>query len=184
MVDEEVACRPRSHQPLIHFQRASSPRSSLASVFILKYLFRVTNMSNRTSIKYLGTTTSTSEIHINNMYIGYTFLLDVAVLQIRQVLWAIPLPVTFSLVVKELSIRLRPSLGLLRRCGNFLTTLLEVSLLLRLAFLEFGGLIDQQHLMLFLDLHFRRFQHGKEFWQRIVHVLHVVVHHKVLVTWW
>src|SRR3954466_12914444 len=109
-------------------------------------------MSNRTSIKCPGTTTITREIHINNMYIGYTFLLDVAVLQIRQVLWAIPLPVTFSLAVKALSIRL--SLGLLRRRGNFLTTLLEVSLLLRLAFLEFGGLIDHQHLVLFLDLHF------------------------------
>src|SRR3954468_24178180 len=155
MVDEEVACQPRSHQPLIHFQCASSPCSSLASV--LQHLFRVTNMSNRTSIKYPGTTTSTSEIHINNMYIGYTFLLDVAVLQIRQVLWAILLPVTFSLAVKALSIRLRSSLGLLRRRGNFLTTLLEVSLLLRLAFLEFGGLIDHQHLVLFHDLHFYRF---------------------------
>src|SRR3954465_11513886 len=141
-------------------------------------------MSNRTSIKYLGTTTSTSEIHINNMYIGYTFLLDVVILQIRQVLWAIPLLVSLSLAVKALSIRLRSSLGLLRRCGNFLTTLLEVSLLLRLAFLEFGGLIDQQHLMLFLDLHFYRFPPGEEFWQRLVHPFHIVVHHKVLVTWW
>src|SRR3954467_6930529 len=114
-------------------------------------------MSNRTSIKYPGTTTSTSEIHINNMYVGYTFLLDVAVLQIRQVLWEIPLLVTFSLVVKALSIRLRPSLGLLRRHDNFLTALLEVSLFLRLVLLlEFGALIDQQHLVLFLDLHFRR----------------------------
>src|SRR3954462_9600789 len=120
-------------------------------------MFRVTNMRNRTSIKYLGTTTSTSEIHINNMYIGYTFLLDVAVLQIHQLLWAILLLVTFSLAVKALSIRLGSSLGLLRRCGNFLTTLLEVSLLLGLAFLEFGGLIDHQHLVLFLDLHFCRF---------------------------
>src|SRR4051794_22427589 len=142
-------------------------------------------MSNGTNIKYPGTTTSTSEIHINNMYIGYTFLLDVAVLQILQVLWAIPLPVTFSLAVKALSIRLRPKLGLLRRRDNFLTSLLEVSLFLRLALLlEFGGLIDQQHLVLFLDLHFCRFQHGEEFWQRLVHVLHIVVHHKVLVTWW
>src|SRR4051794_39681199 len=122
-------------------------------------------MSNRTSIKYPGTTTSTSEIHINNMYIGYTFLLDVTVLQIRQVLWAIPLAVTLSLVVKSFNIRLRSSLGLLRRCGTFLTTLLEVTLLLRLAFLEFGDLIDNQHLVLFLDLHFCRFQHGEEFWQ-------------------
>src|SRR3954469_25382550 len=142
-------------------------------------------MSNRTSIKYPGNTMSTTEIHINNMYIRYTFLLDVAVLQIRQVLWAIPLPMTFSLAVKELSIRLRPSLGLLRRHGNFLTALLEVSLFLRLALLlEFGGLVDQQHLVLFLDLHFCRFQHGEEFWQLLVHVLHIVVHHKVLVTWW
>src|SRR3954471_19664497 len=89
-------------------------------------------MSNRTSIKYLGTTTTTSEIHINNMYIGYTFLLDVAVLQIRQVLRTIPLLVTFSLAVKALSIRLRPSLGLLCRRSNFLTALLEVSLFLDL----------------------------------------------------
>src|SRR3954467_88192 len=104
-------------------------------------------MSNRTSIKYPGTTTSTSEIHINNMYIGYTFLLDVAVLQIRQVLGAITLPVTFSLVVKALSIRLRPSLSLLRWRGSFLTALLEVSIFLRLALLlEIGGLIDHQHL--------------------------------------
>src|SRR3954470_3914366 len=87
-------------------------------------------MSNRTSIKYPGTTTSTSEIHVNNMYIGYTFLLDVSILQIRQVLRAIPLLVTFSLAVKALSIRLRPSLGLFRRRGNFLTALLEVSLFL------------------------------------------------------
>src|SRR3954468_4994066 len=114
-------------------------------------------MSNQTSIKYPDTTTSTSEIHINNMYIEYTFLLDGAVLQIRQVLRATPLPVTFSLVVKALSIRLRPSLGLLRQRGNFLTALLEVYLFLRLVLLiQFGGLIDHQHLVLFLDLHFRR----------------------------
>src|SRR3954471_19436303 len=114
-------------------------------------------MRNRTSIKYPGTTTNTSEIHINNMYIGYTFLIDVSVLQIRQVLWEIPLPVTFSLAVKALSIRLRPSLGLLRRRGNFLIALLEVYLFLRLSLLlEFGGLIDHQYLVLFLDIHFRR----------------------------
>src|SRR3954464_9678357 len=141
-------------------------------------------MSNRTSIKYPGTTTTTSEIHINNMYIGYTFLLDVVVLQIRQVLWAISLLVTFSLAVKSLCIRLRSILGLLRWCVHFLTTLLEVSFLLRLAFLEFGGLIDHQHLVLFLHLHFCRFQHSKQFWQLLVHVLHIVVHHKVIVTWW
>src|SRR3954464_14667619 len=98
-------------------------------------------MSNQTSIKYPGTTTSTCEIHINNMYIGYTFLLDVVVLQIRQVLRAILLPVSFSLAVKSLSIRLKPSLGLLRRRDNFLTALLKVSISLILALLlEFGCL--------------------------------------------
>src|SRR3954467_8504152 len=107
-------------------------------------------MSNRTSIKYPGTTTSTSVIHINNMYIKYNVLAGVAILQIHQVLREIPLPVTLSLAVKALSIRLRPSLGLLRRRSNFLTPLPEVSLFLRLALiLEFGGLIDHQHLVLF-----------------------------------
>src|SRR3954468_6886956 len=135
MVDEEVACRPRSHQPLIHFQRASSPRSSLLP-FILQHLFRVTNMSNRTSIKYPGTTTSTSEIHINNMYIRYTFLLDVAVLQIRQVLWAIPLPVTFSLAVKAFSIRLRTALVFFVGAVTFLPPFLKCPFCLDLPFLN------------------------------------------------
>src|SRR4051812_4608986 len=110
-------------------------------------------MSNRTNIKYPGTTTTTSNIHINNMYIGYTFLHDVAVLQILQVIGTISLVVKLSLAVKALCIGLRPSLGLLRRYGSFLTALLEVSLFLRLSLLlEIGGLIDHQHLVLFLDL--------------------------------
>src|SRR3954469_13188516 len=98
-----------------------------------------------TGISTLLKVGTSTEIHINNMYIEYTFLLDVVVLQIRQVLRAIPLPVSFSLAIKALSISLRPSLGLIRRRGNFLTALLEVFLFLRLALLlEFGGLIDQQ----------------------------------------
>ena len=92
------------------------------------------------------------------MYIEYTFLLDVAVLQIRQVLGAVTLLVTSTLAVETFSFRLRTSLGLLSRCGNFLAVLLEVALFLRLAlFLEIGGLIDHQHLVLLLDLHFSRF---------------------------
>ena len=71
------------------------------------------------------------------MYIEYTFLLDVAVLQIRQVLGAVTLPVTSTLAVEAFSFRLRTSLGLLSRCGSFLAVLLEVALVLRLApFLE------------------------------------------------
>src|SRR4051812_12728130 len=78
------------------------------------------NMSNRTSIKYPGTTTTTSNIHLNNIYIGYSFLRGGVVLQIRQVLGVILLLVAFSLVVKALSIRLRRSLVLLHRRGSFL----------------------------------------------------------------
>src|SRR5215216_2332007 len=116
-------------------------------------------MSNRTSIKYPGTTTITSKIHIYNMYIEYTFLLDVAVLQIRQVFGAVTLPVTSTLAVEALSFRFRTILWLLSRCGSFLAVLLEVSLVLRLApFLEIGGLIDHQHLVFFHDLHFSSFQ--------------------------
>ena len=96
------------------------------------------------------------------MYIEYTFLLDVAVLQIRQVLGAVTLPVTSTLAVEAFSFRFRTSLGLLSRCGSFLAVLLEVALFLRLAlFLEIGGLIDHQHLVLLLDLHFSSFQHGR-----------------------
>ncbi len=135
---------------------------SRQSLFIPQLLFRVTNMSNRSSIKYPGTTTITNKIHINNMYIEYTFLLDVAVLQIRQVLGAVTLLVTGTLAVEAFSFRLRTNLGLLSRCGCFLAILLEVALVLRLAlFLEIGGLIDHQHLVFFHDLHFSSFQHGR-----------------------
>ena len=61
------------------------------------------------------------------MYIKYTFLLDVVVLKICQVLGAILLPVTFSLEVKALSIRIRTNLGLLCRRSSFLAALLEVN---------------------------------------------------------
>ena len=54
------------------------------SLFILQLLFRVTNLSNRTGIKYRGATTNTSKVHFNNMYIKYTFV-HFAILLIRQV---------------------------------------------------------------------------------------------------
>src|SRR3954467_14445399 len=82
-------------------------------------------MSNRTSIKYPCTTTSTSEIHINNMYIGYTFLLDVVVLQIRQVLWAIPLLVTISLAEKHSVSALGPALVFFAGTVTFLPPFLK-----------------------------------------------------------
>src|SRR5664279_3624722 len=109
-------------------------------------------------MKYPGTTTSTSKVHINNVYIKYTFL-DVTSLQICQVLGAVALPVSIALAVEAHSVRLRPSLGFLWRSSNLFATLLEVTLLLRLAFLDTSGLVDHQHLMLLFDFHFSSFKH-------------------------
>src|SRR3954463_9046534 len=108
-------------------------------------MFRVANISNRTSIKYPGATASSSKAHINNMYITYTFV-HFAILLIRQILGAVPLPVTSLLVVEALSLRLRSRLGFLLLSSNLLAVLLEVPLLLPFALiLETSGLIDHQH---------------------------------------
>ena len=80
------------------------------SLFSLQLLFRVTNHSNWTSIKYLGATMNTSKVHINNMYIIYTFV-HFAILLIRQVSRAVPLRVTISFAVEALSFRLDLALG-------------------------------------------------------------------------
>ena len=70
---------------------------------------------------------SISKVHINNMYIKYTF--HFAILLIRQTLGAVPLPVTSPFAVEALSLRLRSRLGLLHLSGNLLAVLLEVPLL-------------------------------------------------------
>src|SRR5664279_501750 len=116
-------------------------------------------MSNQTSIKYPGTTTSTSKVHINNMYIKYTF--DVTGLLICQVFGAVAFPVTSSLAVETHSVRLRTIFGFLLRIANRFATLLEFSLLC-LSLLETIGLINHQHLMFLFDVHFRRFQHREK----------------------
>src|SRR6266513_4360622 len=108
-------------------------------------------MSNRTIIKYPDTTTSISKVHINNMYIKYTFCL--AILLIRQILGAVPLPVTSPFALEVLSHRLRSRLGLLHLSSNLLAVLLEVPLLPFALFLETSGLTDPQHLMLLLDFY-------------------------------
>src|SRR3954466_14018917 len=97
-------------------------------------------MSNRTSIKYPGATSSISKVHINNMYIKYTF--HFAFLLIRQILGAVPLPVTSPFAVEALSLRLRSRLGLLHSGFYLLAVLLEVPLLPFTLFLETSGLID------------------------------------------
>src|SRR3954468_19901576 len=106
-------------------------------------------MRNRTSIKYPGTTTSISKVHINNMYIKYTF--QFAILLIRQILGAVPLPVTSPFGVEALSLRLRSRLGLLQLSSNLFAVLLEVPFLPFALLLETGGLVNHQHLMLLLD---------------------------------
>src|SRR3954468_3038327 len=118
-------------------------------------LFRVANISNRTSIKYPGATASISKVHINNMHITYTFV-HLAILLIRHILGAVPLLVTSLLAVEALSFRLRSRLGFLLLSSNLLAVLLEVPLLFPFAlFLETSGFIDHQHLMLLLDFYIR-----------------------------
>src|SRR3954464_6155110 len=100
---------------------------------------------------------NTSKVHINNMYIKYTYV-HFAILLIRQSLGVVPLPVTSLLAVEALSFRLRSRLGFLLLSSNLLAVLLEVPLLLPFALLlETSGLIDHQHLMLLLDFYFRSF---------------------------
>ena len=107
-------------------------------------------MSNRTSIKHPGATTSISKVHINNMYNKYTFV-HFAILLIRQVFGAVALPVIIPFAVEALSFRLGFSFGLLPGSGNLLAILLEVPFVSLALFLETSGLVDHRHLILFHD---------------------------------
>src|SRR5215216_1941548 len=138
-------------------------------------------MSNRTSIKCPGATTSISKVDINNMYIKYTF--HFAILLIRHILGAVPLPVTSPFAVEALSLRLRSRLGLLHLSSNLLAFLLEIPLLPFALFLETSDLVNHQQLMFFLDFYLCQFQHHEELGNRFCHPLHIIVYHKVLVTW-
>ena len=91
---------------------------------------------------------NTSKVHINNMYIKYTFV-HFAILLIRQILGAFLLSVTSPFAVEAISLRLRSRLGLLHLSSNLLAVLLEVPLLSLCPFLETSGLVNHQHLMLF-----------------------------------
>ena len=72
-------------------------------------------------------------------------------------LGAVPLPVTISFAVEALSLKFGSTFGLLHGSGNLLAILLEVPFLSLALFLETSGLVNHQHLMLFLDLYLRRF---------------------------
>ena len=139
-------------------------------------------MSNRTSIKYPGATTSISKLHINNMYIKYTFF-HFAILLIRQVSRAVPLPVTISFAVEALSFRLGSSFGIIHGSGNLISILLEVPFLSLALLLETSGFCQPSTFDAFLDFYLRRFQHHEELGNYFRHPLHSIVHHEVLLTW-
>ena len=82
---------------------------------------------------------SISKIHINNMYIKYTFV-HFAILLIRQILGAVPLLVSSPFAVEALSFRLGSSFGLLSGSGNLFAILLKVPFLSLAFFLETSGL--------------------------------------------
>src|SRR3954449_12461716 len=103
---------------------------------------------------------NTSKIHINNLYIKYTFVLF-AILLIRHLLGAVPLPVTSPFAVEALSLKLRSRLGLLHLSSNLLAVLLEVPLLPFALSLETSGLVNHQHLMFFLISTFADFSIAK-----------------------
>ena len=124
---------------------------------------------------------NTSKVHINSMCIICTFV-HFAILLIRQVCGAVLLPMTISFAVEALSFRLGSSFGFLHRSGNLLAILLEVPFLSLALLLETSGLVNHQHLMLFL-ISICRFEHHEELGNHFRHPLHIIVHHEVPVTW-
>ena len=83
------------------------------------------------------------------MYIKYTFV-HFAILLILHVFGAVLHPVNISYAVEALSFRLGSSFGLLHGSGNLLAILLEVPFIPLALLLETSGLVNHQHLMLFL----------------------------------
>ena len=124
----------------------TSPLTSFCSLCNSRFelLLLATELVSNTK----GFAIKTSKVHINNMYIKYTFV-HFATLLIRQVSRAVPLPVTISFAIEALSSRLGSSFGLLHGSGNFLAILLEVPFLSLALLLETSGLVNHQHLMLF-----------------------------------
>ena len=83
---------------------------------------------------------NTGKVHINNMYIKYTFV-HFSILLIRQILGVVPLPLTSPFAVEELSFRLGSRIGFLPGSSNWLAILLEVPLLSLALFLETSGVL-------------------------------------------
>ena len=94
------------------------------------------------------------------MYIKYTYV-HFAILLICQSLGVVPLPVTSPFAVETLSCRLRSRFGLLHLSSNLLAILLEVPFLYLALLLETSGIVNHQHLMLFLISTFADFSIAK-----------------------
>ena len=104
----------------------TSPLTSFCS--FCNSRFELLFLATEPVIKYRGVAINTSKVHINNMYIKYTYV-HFAILLIRQLLRVVPLPVTSPFAIEALSLRLRTRLGLLHLSSNLLAVLLEVPLL-------------------------------------------------------
>ena len=111
---------------------------------------------------------NTSKVHINNMYIKYTFV-HFAILLIRQLFGVFTLPVIIAFAVEALSSRLGSSFGILHGSSNLLAILLEVPFLSLAILLETSGLVNHQHLTIFLISTFTDFSIAKSL--RIVFVI-------------
>ena len=87
--------------------------------------------------------------------ITHIYFVEVASLLIYHVFGVVPLPVTVPLTIEALSLGFGFNLGFLHWSGNWFA-IHEVSLL-ALALLKTSGLVNHQHLMLFLDFYLHRF---------------------------
>ena len=94
------------------------------------------------------------------MYIKYTFV-HFAILLIRQILGVVRLPVTTPFALEVLHFRLRSSFGIFHGSGNLLDILLEVPFIFLALLLETSGLVNHEHLILFLDFYLCQFSIGK-----------------------
>src|SRR5215216_6142127 len=104
----------------------TSPLTSLCS--FCNSCFELLIVATEPVSNTLGVTMNTSKVHINNIYIKYTFV-QFAILLICQLFGVFPLPVTIPFAVEALNFRLRSSFGLLHGSDNLLAILLEVPFL-------------------------------------------------------
>jgi hypothetical protein len=109
-------------------------------------LLGITNVTNKTGIKYPCVTTGTCKIDINYMYMKYTFVFgnNLVSLLVFKVLGEVAFPVTTPFAVEALDSRLH--LGRLRRTNNTLAILLRLLALQTLCrltrLLEVRSLVD------------------------------------------